>query len=186
MAYVAINATRPLAEKILAITLSLIVVVFASAVAVNYFSLAPSQSATSSSQREALLREKREAYDWISHFTAADVRFVAYEDACLYLYTDRPASRPFTFTMAEFYDPPLLESDLDHITDVARAIGAEYWVSSEDDYGFEWQEAYTTAHARTRALEQILPLVFRSRHNHVRVYFIGCLQHPELSSCKRG
>ena len=68
------------------------------------------------------------------------------------------------------------------MTDVPVAIGAQYWVFSDDDFGFETLEAYQNGQARMRILERDLPLVFRSDHDHVRVYFIGCLraQTPAL------
>jgi hypothetical protein len=109
---------------------------------------------------------------------------VAYEDASLYLYSGRTAVRPFKFTTTEFYDPPRLLGDLDHMTDVPRAINADYWVSSPDDYRFEWPDAYAKGQARAGELERVLPLAFRSDKGDVRVYFLGCIQHAEAPSCQ--
>jgi hypothetical protein len=180
-----VTTIGPLPEKVLALGLGILVVSLISAVPVNYFGRARTISANASSQRGILLKEKREAYDWLSRFTAPEARVVAYEDASVFLYTGRVAIRPFTFTTAAFYDPPRLEVDLDHLTDVPRAIRAQYWLTSADDYGFEWQQAYTEAHARMRPLEQVLPVVFRSQHDHVRIYFLGCLLHPEVLGCEQ-
>ena len=81
----------------------------------------------------------------------------------LYLYTGREAVRPFTFTAAEFYTPTLLEKDLGHMVDVPVAIGAQYWVFSDDDLRFERHDAYTKGRARMQVMEGAFPLVFRSQ-----------------------
>jgi hypothetical protein len=179
------RTSRSTADKVLATAFGLLVAIFVSAVVVNYFGPARIPSVNLSQRRSTLLEEKREAYDWISRFAASDARLVAYEDASLYLYTGRQAARPFTFTSAEFYDPHRLESDLDHMADVARAINADYWITAADDYGFESAGAYREGHARMKVLEQVIPIVFRSRRDHVRIYSLVCLQHPELSGCEQ-
>ena len=95
-----------------------------------------------SKQRGTLLDEKRGAYGWIYRSTDPGTRIIAYENASVYLYADRPASRPFTFTMAEFYDSPRLHNDIDgHMIDVPLAIGAKYWISSKKRLSFQWPEA---------------------------------------------
>jgi hypothetical protein len=169
-------------EKVLAIAMGAVVILSVSLVMTNYFGAGRESLTNLARRRGILLQEKRQAYDWISSFAPSDARLVAYEDATLYLYTGRVATRPFTFTTAEFRDHSLLERDLDHMTDVPVAIGAQYWVFSDDDFGFETLEAYQNGQARMRILERDLPLVFRSDHDHVRVYFIGCLraQTPAL------
>ncbi len=168
-------------EKVIAIALSTVVLVLIFTVTANYFGPGRTRLTDLARQRGSLLEEKRQGYDWISRFAASDARVVAYEDATLYLYTGRVASRPFTFTTAEFYNPPLLEKDLDHITDVLIAIRAQYWLVSDDDFGFEWPDAFRKGHARVDALERILPLVFRSPRDRVRIYDVGCLQIPRPS-----
>jgi hypothetical protein len=172
---------RTVVERSFAIAFGFILLALFLSVARNYLGGVRAISGDLSRRRGALLEEKREAYEWLSHSTDPSARIVAYEDASLYLYSGRTASRPFTFTTAEFYDPKLLESDIDHMTDVPRAIGAEYWVSSDDDYDFEWSDAYQKGHAQMRKLAQTIPVVYRSRYNHVQIYFLGSLGHNEPS-----
>ena len=136
-----------------------------------------------SRNRAALLQEKLEAYSWIASSSPLDARVVAYEDASLYLYTGRQAIGPFTFTTAEFFDPARLEEDLDHLGDVPAAIGARYWIDSDDDYGFEWPEAYAKFHDRMKLIGEKLPVVFRSNGGHVRIYLLGCSSQFEQNEC---
>ena len=69
----------------------------------------------------------------------------------------------------EFFDPPQLERDIVHITDVSKAVGAEYWVSSEDDYDMEWSGAFRKAHAQMKKLEEVWPVGFASQNNRLPV-----------------
>ena len=179
-----VAGTRSAAENALAAAFGIVIFAFVSAVAVDYASGTRKFIAETSTKRHVLFQEKREAYQWLSRLTPPNARVVAYEDGSLYLYSGRPAIRPFTFTTAEFYDPPRLGEDIEHLTDVAHAVGAAYWLSADDDYGFEWPDAYAKAHARMSELERVLPLVFRSDEGHVRVYSLGCIQHPDDSPCQ--
>ncbi|MGD0963725.1 MAG: hypothetical protein ABSA57_07460 [Candidatus Acidiferrales bacterium] len=179
----AIRLKKPMPERVIAVVFSILLMGLVCILLANCFRQGQSLI-EASRKRASLLQEKREAYDWLARSSGPRARVVAYEDGSLYLYTGRQSARPFTFTTAEFYDPPRLDSDLDHFTDVARAIGAQYWVSADDDFGYEWADASRKAHARMRTLEQVLPVVFRTRQDRVKVYCLACLQHPEAASCK--
>lgn len=121
-------------------------------------------------ERSSLVRAKHETYDWISRFTAPDSRVIAYEDAELYLYTGRQAAPPTTFTTAEYIEPERMQVSLDHMTDVAKAIGAEYWVVSSDDFRFSAVDVRRAANLRIGEIVRSLPLVFRSSDGRVKVY----------------
>ena len=138
-----------------------------------------------SQQRGALLVEKREAYDWISNHTPADARIIAYEDAVMYLYTWRQALRPIAFSTAAYYEPERLHVTIDHIADVARAIDANCWIVSDDDFELEWREAASQARNRVHELEKVLPLLFKSQNGHVRIYGLDCLRNPKQPSCSQ-
>jgi len=81
------------------------------------------------------------------------------------------------------YEPERVAETLAHATDVARAISAEYWIFADDDFNFQWANRPTTAAARMREIEQVLPLVYRSPDARVRMYFLGCVQYPDDASC---
>ncbi|MBI3695023.1 MAG: hypothetical protein HY238_09330, partial [Acidobacteria bacterium] len=130
----------------------------------------------------ALAVEKAQLYDWIRRNTDPEDRFVAYEDVNLYLFTGRQALRPIAFTAGALYpqNHKLLESELDHLTDVARHIGARYWVVTPDDFPVQnGREAILNRIAR---LQAALPVVFRSCHNRVQVVELSGWILPRDSS----
>jgi hypothetical protein len=136
-----------------------------------------------SNRRAALLVSERQAYHWISLSTAPNARIIAYQDAELYLYTDRQAMRPMVFTTAEFLDPNRLPNGVEHITDVARAIRAQYWFVSQDDFEAEWSAEQDAAEGRMHEIERVLPLGFRSSDGRVSIYRLGCIEDPAESRC---
>jgi 4-amino-4-deoxy-L-arabinose transferase-like glycosyltransferase len=185
MIWTAIARSPGLSERILASALGLIVVALGFVVGLNYMA-ARREVAKQSQDRAVFLRGKREAYDWLVRFTAGNARVIAYEDATAYLYTGRVTMPPVVFTTAEFYDPACLEKSVANVTDMARAIGADYWLFAADDFDFVWPEATRTARAQLSGIEGVLPLVFRSRDGSVRIRSLGCVQHPEVGSCGAG
>ena len=124
--------------------------------------------------RGSLLSEKLEAYAWLKQKTPTDAKVIAYEDATLFLYSDRQAMRPVILSPAAVFDPSLLDSRLSCIGENARAIQASYWVISDDDFSIEWDEAVREARKREDEIERVLPLVFRSTGGHVRIYELDC------------
>jgi len=132
----------------------------------------------------ALLKEKREAYAWIRQNTPEDGRVVAGEDGSLYLYTGRQAMAHIALQPAGAYDEAYLRKDLGHMTDVAKAIDAHYWLASSDDSDKQWVAAKPFLAARYNEIEGALPEVFRSSRGHVRIYDLGCVQHPEVPACQ--
>jgi hypothetical protein len=143
----------------------------------------PSHLKTVSESRAKLLASERQAYRWISRSTAPSTRIIAYQDAEVYLYTGRQCMRPIAFTTAEFLQPKRLPGDLEHITDVARAISAEYWLVSDDDFSSEFSAGREAAERRMREIERVLPVVFRSSDGRVRIYGLGCVANPNEHAC---
>jgi hypothetical protein len=174
---------RAIPEQGVAIVLGAMVGFLFWAAVTNYLGGTRTVVAEISNKRASILKEKRDAYTWISHSSKLTARVVAYEDGSVYLYTGRTASRPFTFTTAEFFDVAVLDHDLVHMADVPRAIGAEYWLASDDDYDFESGDAYREGHKKMDKLAEVLPTVHVSTSGRVRVYSLGCLQKPEILDC---
>lgn len=183
MSGAALRAGEPLLNRLTAVGFSILLAVFALSLLANYFGKARTFFPAVSRERAALLVEKRQVYDWLAHQPDRSTRVVAYEDGSLYLYTGHQSTRPYTFTTAEFYDPRRLDTDLEHFCDVPRAIKAAYWVSAEDDYGYEWPAAYAKGRARMRDLERVLPLVFQSQQTRVKIYSLDCRLSRDVAAC---
>jgi hypothetical protein len=139
----------------------------------RYLWAAPAAMASELAARQRLQAEKQQAYQWIRRNTSPEDRFVASEDASLYLFTGRQALRPMAFSTAAFYlqSEPLLERDLERMTDAPRAIGARYWLAAADDYHLESAEQFIKNY--TRELLEELPEVFVSSERNVIVYDIS-------------
>jgi hypothetical protein len=119
-----------------------------------------------------LAREKAEAYAWISRNTPPQARFVAYQDVILYLHTGRQAMRPIVFSTEAFYSrsEKILQREMDHFDDVARHIGARYWLAAEDD--FKMETGLDLIEHRVKLRKALLPVVFKSQNNKVQVLLI--------------
>lgn len=135
--------------------------------------------------RSALELDKRHVYDWIRENTSPTDRFVSYEDVSLYLYTGRQAIWPLVFRSAGLYgqNPQWLEQDLGRMTEVARCIGARYWVITEDDFPLT-AAAGPRIEKRLTEITSPLMLAFRSPQHRVRVYDLACLHHSDRPECR--
>jgi hypothetical protein len=102
----------------------------------------------------------------------------------LYLHTNRQALRPIIFSTQAFYkkDDQVLRRDLAHITDVARHIGARYWLASDDD--FQLETGLPLIEKRMAEIKAVLPVVFHSRTSKVQVLDLSCLLHAEQGACQ--
>ena len=139
--------------------------------------------ARTSEEREAVMRDKQACYDWIRGNTEPDARLVSYEDTATYLYTGREAVRPIVFTTDEFYDPQRLSLEAPHMTDIADAVGARYWLFAADDYYREWPAARALEGSRSSELERDLPAVFQAGGGAASVRSTSCLSAGCASAC---
>jgi hypothetical protein len=135
----------------------------------------PVATAESRDRREALAEEKSEAYRWIREHTALEDRFIAYEDANLYLHTGRQALRPLAISTASFFqqDKAILDWELEHLGDTARAVGARYWLVAADDFHLESAEEFLQK--ATSDLLDGAPAVFVTQGGRVRIYDVSGL-----------
>lgn len=179
------RAPRPRIERTLAAALAAAMGVFIVGIAWNFIANTDrAQQRRASVDRGALLLEKQEAYTWIRQHAPGNARVIAAEDGSLYLYTGRQAMTSIAMRPAGVYDRTYVQEDLAHMTDVATAIGATYWLASSDDGDKEWVAARPFLAARLGEIENGLPELFRSSAGHVRVYGYGCIQHPRISACR--
>jgi hypothetical protein len=128
------------------------------------------QLADLSDSRAEMLREKKQAYDWLKANTSRDARILAYEDGLAYLYANRAAVRPTIFSPAGTVKASILDAELSCIGSNGPAISARYWLMADDDFGFEWEPAQSRALAREKEVGKTLPELFRSENGGVRIY----------------
>jgi hypothetical protein len=178
------RAGRPRSEKAVAALLGLGMLATAGWGVRHYLVGYRTQLHQMSGSRAAALEERRQAYEWIRRETTPETRLIAYEDVALSLHTGRAAMRPIAFSTEAFYrkDEAVLRRDLARITDTARAIGARYWVMTASDFALE--SGIPLIEKRVAELKSVLPVVFRSSRDTVRVYDLGCLHAPKGLGCE--
>jgi hypothetical protein len=131
-----------------------------------------------SAARRTLFSGKREAYEWLERNTPPQTKVVAYEDAALYLYTNRQAIRPVIFSPSGVAQAGHLEAEIACLTATGTTLGASYWLVADDDFGFEWEPAITRGRKREAQFETLLPQVFRSPIGDVRLYRLQTVTNP--------
>jgi hypothetical protein len=173
-------------ERVLAGVVLTGVAILAGIAAWNYRYGDRPQLSAMGEQRARLMREKGGAYQWIRQNTDPEARVVAYEDPSLYLYTGRQAVPPITLSTAYLLtgDRNVLERELAHLTDTAVAVGARYWLTSEDDLHLEHEDAQASIKERVAYLMLPLPEAYHSRDGRVRLHDISRLLQPEPKGCQ--
>jgi len=179
----AIRAPRPMYERVMAGTASVVATALALGMAWNFVFADRADMIKKSEDAASLLAEKKEAYAWLRANSAPDARVVAGEDVAVYLYTGRQAMSHIALVPAGAYEPALIRADLAHLTDVARAIGAGYWIASPDDSEKQRRDAKPLLATRFAEIESVLPELFRSSGGRVKIYGTNCILHPQDSSC---
>jgi 4-amino-4-deoxy-L-arabinose transferase-like glycosyltransferase len=155
-------------------------VALAGVVAANGAWAAPSSLARLMTRQRSLLASKRQAYRWIASNTPTSARFIAYDDVLLYLYTGRQSIRPIAPSTASGYDndPAIAQRDAAHLADVARHVGAKYWLVTPGDFGIELGDDKTILRKRENELLAHLPIVFQCDSGRIRLYQLSNLNQP--------
>jgi hypothetical protein len=169
----ALRRPRTRADRVVAGVLLVGLLAVATKTVRHYATGFRSQLHEMAARRAALGSEKNEAYSWIRARTPPSTRFVAYEDASLYLHTGRQAVRPIVFSTEAFYrkDEAVLARDLDRILEAGRAIQARYWLMAADDFRLE--TGRPRIDERIARLQATLLPVFQSSGGRVRIYQMG-------------
>jgi hypothetical protein len=175
-------------ERVTAAVMAVAGVALAATVAVNYAYAIPSKVAELGEANAKLLADKRGAYDWIREHAAPDARIIAYQDGLAYLYTGRPSIAPISCLTQAFYlqDPRYAEHDAAHLDDVARYIGASYWLASKEDFRLDGDTDYVVLQKRQKQLLAGSPLAFQSADGMIKLYDVRCLTGAEKEGCGGG
>ena len=174
---------NPAGDRLVAATLLVGLGAFVGIAAWNYAFGHRLELPVLSGQQKQMTQEKRQVYEWIRHNSAPRAVVVSDGDMMLYLYTGRQAVIPIFFSAQYVYtgDHRVLDRDLAHITDAACAVGARYWLTSEDDF----HQMFQTAEVKERVARLLsgLPEVFRSQGGQVRLYDISALLQSLSAPC---
>jgi hypothetical protein len=179
----AMSNSRDLSDKCIAAVVGLVVMALACGAVENVLGGMRTVVRRTSEERRVLLRDKEECYAWIRNNTNPDSRLVAYEDAPTYLYTGRETVRPMIFTTDEFYESQRLNREISHLTDVAQAIEARYWLFASDDYYRDWPAAAALEGTHMGELAKGLPVVFQGAGGTATVRLATCLSGECGSGC---
>jgi hypothetical protein len=174
----------PISQRIVSGALSLILLALGGFGAWNYLVRDPRQLQLASASQARALEARKQAYEWIRQHTEVGDRFVASDDAVLYLYTGRQGLWPVAFLPAAVYmsDTKSLEHDLLHAAEAGRHVGVHYWFRTNDD--FVLVVANDRIDARMAEIDAVLPVVFRSRDNTVQIHDASCLTEAQRPDCR--
>jgi len=174
------SARRPIGERVLGGVMLMGLVALAGVGLWNYRYGFRSRMPGLAKQLALMAGEKAQVYQWVRWNTDPGAIVVAYEEASLYLYTARMAVSPICFSTEYVYtgEKSVLERDLAHITDTARALSARYWLVSEDDFQLEIENAQPLIKERVARLMSAMPEVYHSAGGRVRLYDISPLLRP--------
>ena len=171
-------------ERVLAVSTALLLLSLFLAACYNFAGLSRGWAVSKGKERQRLSPEKQEAYSWFSHNARQGDRVIAMEDGSLYLYTGLQSMVPIVPLPGGIYDAKQVRSDMDHMMDVAQAIGARYWMSSVDDYDGTQKFFRPFLMDRAQQLQSVLTPVFRSSQNNIVIYDLSCVREPSTPRCR--
>ena len=174
----------PTVPRVLAVTVAAVFLFLLATAAWNYVVLDPRARQEGAALRGATVEQRRLGYQWVREHTAQGDRVAAWQDAVLYLYTERQSVRPIAALPQATYafDQESLKRDLDHICDAPRHIGARYWMTAPDDFSLETRREQFVA--RMAHVAAVLPMVFQSSDGSVQIHDASCLNDAQQADCQ--
>jgi hypothetical protein len=171
-------------ERVWAVSIALLLSGVFLAASYNFVASSRTWAFSVGQRRQRLFSEKQEAYSWFRGHAQQGDRVIAMEDGSLYLYTGLQSMVPIVPLPGGIYDAQQVRSDMDHMMDVAQAIGARYWMSSVDDYDGTQKFFRPFLVARAQQLQSVLTPVFRSSEDSVVIYDLTCVREPRTATCR--
>lgn len=146
-------------------------------ITVNYCYAVPKELGGLASGHRKLLTDELAAYKWIRGHTSVHARVIAYEEGLCYLYTGRPSIMPLGYRTQAFYlnDERYADEDAARLLDVARHVGASYWVVTAADFGQAGLPDSKILPQRQLRLLAKAPVVFQTADDAVRVYDVRAI-----------
>ncbi len=167
-----IRSDKPFADRAVAGVMALMLVGLVGHAAHRYIWSVPAGLRSTLERRAEVADAKRAAYAWLRENADAGDRVISYEDPSLYLHSGLQGMRPMSFSTEAFFrqDESILDRDLARLTETPTAIGARYWVVSDDDFANE--TADTEVREAVSSLVTQWPAVFISDDAAVRIHDI--------------
>jgi hypothetical protein len=162
-------------ERASAVLLAAAGIALAATVAINYAFAMPAELAGKARQNAENLAAQRGVYRWLRQHAAPTDRVISYDDGLLYLYTGSRSVVPIAWTTQGIYsgDPQYLRHDEVHLADVARKIGASFWLVTPWDFDTDGAE-YQPLSQREKQVLAGTPVVFQDAAGKVRLYDVHC------------
>lgn len=171
MAYSTMRSHRPFADRAVS-AVFLLGVVGVGAYAVWTHAHMPARLLASVNRTTQLFEEEEEVYRWIEANSAPSDVLLAYSDARFWLETGRKAVWPAAFTTEILYGgDAALEQQFDHYLDVARHLGARYWVFGKNEMAGDTE----IGQRRLAEIQRDLPLAFETPKGTYRVFDLSSL-----------
>ena len=170
-----VRSDKPFADRAVASVMALALVGLLGHAAHRYTWSVPQGLNRILDRRAEAAGAKRAAYAWLREHAELNDRVISYEDPSLYLHSGLQGMRPMSFSTEAFFrqDELILERDLARLSETPAAIGARFWLVSDDDFANE------TADQEVReAVSKLVtqwPEVFVSDDASVRIHDIRAM-----------
>lgn len=176
---------RHIDERVGALLLGLGALALAGIVTFNYAYAEHRQLMLDTRNDVRALKNQLGAYNWIREHALPHARVIAFEDGLAYLYTGRPSIPQATVGIDAVYldGSGYALQDAAQIADVARHVGASYWLTTPYDDLLEKKTDRALLLAKRKELLAGVPVLYRSPDGSVTLYDTRCLWAPAGAPC---
>jgi len=176
---------QPAAERATGAVLALVSLALCAATLINYSYRVPAELKRLGKLHSRILAAQLGAYAWIRQHAAPDASVLAYEDGLAYLYTGHPSILPIASLPESFFlhDPRFARDDAARLADVAKHVGASYWLTSAYDPNADDPGGFGIVPERQKQILSRSPVVYRSPNGLVTLYDIRCLAGSKQAGC---
>ncbi len=168
----ALRSGGKVGERLTGGVLALGLLSLAAIIAVNYGYVIPAFAAHQATGDSKLLKDELGAYTWLRKHSTTEAKVIAYRDGLSYLYDERRSIQPIDLLTQAFFQNNIhyARRDAARLADVARYIGASYWLVTPDDFSYDSPAGTALLRKREDQILAKAPIVYRSPDGAVRLY----------------
>jgi hypothetical protein len=176
-----VRESHRFSEKAIAVGMATAALVIAAVAGVNYVYSIPSAIAGLARGHQSQLAAERGAYAWIRKHTAPDARIISGRAELVYLYADRRSIPAIIGSTQSFYEdePAFANQDLAHFADVARTVGASYWLALDWDFALDSGKDRSFLEQKQNEALAGAPVVYDGAGGAARIFDVRCLTKIE-------